>query len=69
VARTGNSTKDFIAPSSFDFRDDKTFRLGGGTYGAARDTSHKIKAIFGARTANGYHVSGALSPGKPYPAC
>jgi DNA invertase Pin-like site-specific DNA recombinase len=29
----------------------------------ARDTSRKIKAIFGARTANGYHVTGALPYG------
>ncbi|MCL1997106.1 MAG: recombinase family protein [Defluviitaleaceae bacterium] len=29
----------------------------------ARDTSRKIKAIFGARTANGYHVSGAVPYG------
>ena len=29
----------------------------------ARDTSRKIRAIFGARTANGYHVSGALPYG------
>ena len=28
VARTGMSTKDFIAPSSFDFRDARTFRIG-----------------------------------------
>lgn len=28
IARTGMSTKDFIAPSSFDFRDSKTFRVG-----------------------------------------
>ncbi len=29
----------------------------------ARDTSRKIKAIFGARTANGHHVTGALPYG------
>ena len=29
----------------------------------ARDTSRKIKAVFGARTANGYHVSGAIPYG------
>jgi hypothetical protein len=28
IARTGLSTKDFIAPSSFDFRDAKSFRVG-----------------------------------------
>ena len=28
IVRTGMSTKDFIAPSSFDFRDSKTFRVG-----------------------------------------
>ncbi|MDL2218339.1 conjugal transfer protein TraE [Christensenellaceae bacterium OttesenSCG-928-M15] len=28
IIRTGMSTKDFIAPSSFDFRDSKTFRVG-----------------------------------------
>ena len=28
IARTGMSTKDFIAPTSFDFRDGKTFRMG-----------------------------------------
>lgn len=28
VARTGLSTKDFIAPTSFDFRDGKYFRMG-----------------------------------------
>ena len=28
IARTGMSTKDFIAPSSFDFRDAKSFRIG-----------------------------------------
>lgn len=31
--RTGLSTKDFIAPTSFDFRDGRTFRMGG-HYGA-----------------------------------
>ena len=33
IARTGLSTKDFIAPTGFDFRDGKTFRMGT-TYGA-----------------------------------
>ena len=33
VARTGLSAKDYIAPTSFDFRDGKTFRMGT-TYGA-----------------------------------
>lgn len=28
IPRTGNSTKDAISPSSFDFRDGKTFRIG-----------------------------------------
>ena len=28
IAKTGMSTKDFIAPSSFDFRDGKIFRIG-----------------------------------------
>lgn len=28
VARTGLSTKDFIAPTSFDFRDSRYFRMG-----------------------------------------
>jgi len=28
LARTGMSTKDFIAPTSFDFRDGKVFRMG-----------------------------------------
>ena len=32
----------------------------------ARDTSRKIKAIFGARTANGNHVTGALPYGYIY---
>lgn len=34
IAKTGNSTKDYIAPTSFDFRDGKTFRMGT-HYGAA----------------------------------
>ena len=34
LVRTGNSTKDYIAPSSFDFCDGKTFRMGA-TVGAA----------------------------------
>ena len=29
IPKTGNGTKDYIAPSSFDFRDGKTFRIGG----------------------------------------
>ena len=33
IARTGLSSKDFIAPTSFDFREAKTFRMGN-TYGA-----------------------------------
>ncbi len=33
IPKTGLSTKDFIAPTSFDFRDSKTFRMGT-TYGA-----------------------------------
>ena len=33
VAKTGLSAKDYIAPTSFDFRDGKTFRMGT-TYGA-----------------------------------
>jgi hypothetical protein len=33
-AKTGLSTKDFVAPSSFDFRDSRTFRMGG-HWGAA----------------------------------
>lgn len=28
IPQTGNSTKDYIAPTSFDFRDGKTFRMG-----------------------------------------
>jgi len=28
IPRTGQSTKDFIAPTSFDFRDGKTFKMG-----------------------------------------
>ena len=28
VARTGLSTKDFIAPTSFDFREGKCFKMG-----------------------------------------
>jgi len=28
IARTGNGTKDYIAPSGFDFRDSRTFRMG-----------------------------------------
>ena len=28
IARAGNSTKDYIAPSGFDFRDSRTFRMG-----------------------------------------
>ena len=28
IPKTGNSTKDYIAPTSFDFRDGKTFRVG-----------------------------------------
>ena len=28
IARTGNGTKDYIAPSGFDFRDGRTFRMG-----------------------------------------
>jgi len=28
IAKTGNSTKDYIAPTSFDFRDGRTFRMG-----------------------------------------
>lgn len=34
IVKTGLSTKDFIAPSSFDFRDSKSFRIGE-HYGAA----------------------------------
>ena len=34
IPRTGLSTKDYIAPTSFDFRDGRTFRMGT-TYGAA----------------------------------
>lgn len=34
IALTGMTSKDFIAPSSFDFRDSRTFRMGG-HYGAA----------------------------------
>ena len=34
LAKTGLSTKDYIAPTSFDFRDGKTFRMGT-TIGAA----------------------------------
>lgn len=34
VVKTGNGTKDFIAPSGFDFRDGRMFRMGG-YYGAA----------------------------------
>jgi hypothetical protein len=34
VVKTGNSTKDFIAPSSLDFRDGRSFRMGA-HYGAA----------------------------------
>jgi len=34
LAKTGMNTKDFIAPTSFDFRDGKTFRMGT-TIGAA----------------------------------
>jgi len=33
IARTGLSTKDYIAPTSFDFRDGRTFRMGK-NYGA-----------------------------------
>jgi type IV secretory pathway VirB4 component len=33
VARSGNGTKDYIAPSGFDFRDGRMFRMGG-HYGA-----------------------------------
>jgi len=33
IAKTGNSTKDFIAPSGFDFRDGRSFRIGA-HYGA-----------------------------------
>jgi len=33
IARTGLSTKDYIAPTSFDFRDGKTFKMGT-TWGA-----------------------------------
>ncbi len=33
IARTGGSTKDAIAPSGFDFRESRTFRMGG-TIGA-----------------------------------
>ncbi len=33
IAKTGLSTKDFITPTSFDFRDGKTFRMGA-DYGA-----------------------------------
>ncbi|GHU35985.1 conjugal transfer protein TraE [Clostridia bacterium] len=33
ITETGMSTKDFIAPTSFDFRDSKTFKIGD-TYGA-----------------------------------
>ena len=35
IAKSGNATKDFVAPSSFDFRDGRTFRIGGGAFGAA----------------------------------
>ena len=34
IVKTGLSTKDFICPSSFDFRDGKTFKIGN-TWGAA----------------------------------
>ena len=34
VAKTGNGTKDYIAPSGLDFRDGRMFRMGG-HYGAA----------------------------------
>ncbi|MDL2238555.1 DUF87 domain-containing protein, partial [Christensenellaceae bacterium OttesenSCG-928-K19] len=34
IAQTGMSTKDFIAPTSFDFRHSRMFRVGG-TWGAA----------------------------------
>lgn len=34
IARTGNGTKDYIAPSGFDFRDSRAFRMGD-TIGAA----------------------------------
>jgi hypothetical protein len=33
IAKTGKSTKDYIAPTSFDFRDKQTFRMGR-TFGA-----------------------------------
>jgi len=33
IAKTGNNTKDFIAPSGFDFRDGRSFRIGA-HYGA-----------------------------------
>lgn len=52
VARTGLSTKDFIAPTSFDFRNSKYFKMGD-TYGAvsflqilAPELSDKMLADF-----------------------
>lgn len=33
VVISGNSTKDYIAPTSFDFRDGRMFRMGGGMVG------------------------------------
>jgi hypothetical protein len=35
IPKTGMGTKDFIAPTSFDFRQSRAFRVGGTTWGAA----------------------------------
>lgn len=35
IPKTGLGTKDFIAPTSFDFRQSRAFRVGGTTWGAA----------------------------------
>lgn len=52
ITRTGLTTKDFIAPTSFDFRDNRTFRMGR-TFGAvsflqilAPELSDKMLADF-----------------------
>jgi hypothetical protein len=52
ISRTGLSTKDFIAPTSFDFRDSRSFKMGR-TYGAvsflqilAPELSDKMLADF-----------------------
>jgi hypothetical protein len=34
ISQTGMGTKDFIAPTSFDFRQSRAFRVGGTTWGA-----------------------------------